>query len=131
MDKHSILEALDSRKDRSAWDRGVTAQAYEMVESVDVDDLPESREELRVLLLNGANGWTGYSYDGCALIYNADIAERYMTPSELKRYEAPGHDASMAFRGESLLDMQARACMQAFHRVRRAIVQLNAGRNDA
>ena len=125
MKKNSILAALDSRKDRSAWDRGVTAQAYDMVEAVELDDLPEDREELLALLLNGANEWFTYSYSGCALVYNGDIAERYMTPSELKRYNADGHDASMAFGGESLLGMQARACLQAFNRVRRTIAQLS------
>ena len=125
MNKNSILAALEDRKDRSAWDRGVTAQAYDMVEAVELDDLPEDREELQALLLNGANEWFNYSYSGCALVYNGDIAERYMTPSELKRYNADGHDGSMAFDGESLLGMQARACLQAFNRIRRTIAQLS------
>lgn len=46
-------------------------------------------------------------------MYNVDIAARFFTPSELRRYMADGHDASMAFRGESMLDLQARALRQA------------------
>ena len=44
---------------------------------------------------------------------NVDIAARFFTPSEMRRYMADGHDASMAFRGEPLLDLQARALSQA------------------
>ena len=54
-----------------------------------------------------------YSYGGCALVYNVDIAARFFTPSEMRRYMANGHDASMAFRGEPMLDLQARALRQA------------------
>ena len=46
-------------------------------------------------------------------MYNVDIAARFFTTSELRRYMADGHDASMAFRGEPMLDLQARALRQA------------------
>lgn len=41
-----------------------------------------------------------------------------MTPSELKRWLAPGHDAAMAFGDESLSDMYARACNRAYQLAR-------------
>ena len=82
------------------------------------------RRELENQLLNGASSWSQYSWGGCNLCYNIDIAERYMTPSELKRYMAPGHDASEAFGGEQLLDMQARALHQAFTHAYRAALRL-------
>ena len=49
----------------------------------------------------------------CALVYNVDIAARFFTQSELRRYMANGHDASMAFHGKPMLDSQARALRQA------------------
>lgn len=75
-------ELLNARHDRSAWDRGVTAYALDLLETF----ADTSAAELdRSALLNGASSWTEYSYGGCALIYDSDIAERLCTPSELKR----------------------------------------------
>lgn len=124
MNKFTIVDEIDKRRDRSQWDRGVTAQALDMLEDVESEDLPTTHAELEALLLNGADGWEDYSASGCALVCNYDIAARYMTPSELKRYNADGHDSSMAFHGEELLDMQARACRQAYMRIRKTINKL-------
>ena len=33
-----------------------------------------NRKELEKILLNGAENWNQYSYGGCALIYDTDIA---------------------------------------------------------
>lgn len=110
----TILEQLNPR---SKWGRAVRDDAMDMLGNLSDGDmeLPSDRHELRQLLLDGASDWTQYSYYGCALVYNVDIAEHYFTPSQLRRYMAPRHDASMAFNGESLLDMQARALRMAEH----------------
>ena len=83
----ALLEALRSEKPaRSAWDRGVQAAAVEIVEALDAsDELPASYKDFTGALLNGARDWDAYSWGGCALIYDEQIAERYCTPSELKR----------------------------------------------
>lgn len=123
MNKNIIIAKLRNRNDRSQWDKGVTAQAIDMLEGMEhVHDLPQG-SELETLLLDNAGDWYRYSSGGNALIANYDIAHRYMTPSELKRYNAPGHDASMGFCGESLLELQARACKQAYMRIRKTIGQ--------
>lgn len=121
MNKSTIIEELRNRSDRSQWDKGVTAQAIDMLEGMEhVTDLPQG-SELETLLLDNAGDWRHYSSGGNALIANHDIAHRYMTPSELKRYNAPGHAASMGFGGETLLELQARACKQACSRIRKTI----------
>ena len=97
MDYTTVLakatQTLDQRKDRSAWDKGVTVYALELAEQladavrggyIDADDLMAPRM-LRKALLNGADDWSTYSWGGCSLIYNSDIAERLCCPSELKR----------------------------------------------
>lgn len=101
-------------KPRSKWDHGVKDTELALLDSLDMPEtvLPDHFESRRALLLNGADNWREYSYGGCALVYNVDIAARFFTPSELRRYMADGHDASMAFRGESMLDLQARALRQ-------------------
>lgn len=115
MRKSELFEILESRKDRSAWNRGVTAYALDMVDGLELEDVDGVTEKD---LLNGARDWSEYSYGGCALVYDGDIAERLCTPSELKRKRG-GELAPNSY--EEWLDVQARACRQAAYRVRRAI----------
>jgi len=88
---------------RSAWRRGVKAYALEMLDGIE-DGFTQAS------LLNGAESWRAYSYGGCALIYDADIAELLCAPSEYRRTRQ-GERAPNA--RESWLDVQARACGQA------------------
>ena len=85
MKKNDLLAAIESTKTRSAWERGVKEYAVELVENLDADDIPECRRDLEKLLLSGAETWGDYSWGGCSLIYNQDIAQRLCSPSELRR----------------------------------------------
>ena len=114
-----IKKNLETRKDRSAWDKGVTVYALEMLddvaESIDHNGKePETRAELKALALNGAENWEEYSWGGSALIYNGDIAERLCTPSELKKTRGGERRPNSR---EEWLDTQARALYQAFRRL--------------
>lgn len=111
-----VVAALGSRRDRSAWDRGVTAYALEMLEGLEVTELTARTVERT--LLNGAPTWRDYSWGGCALIYDADIAERLCCPSELRRTRGGERRPNAA---EEWLDTQARACFQAAHRIKRIV----------
>lgn len=104
-----IREALESRTDRSAWNKGVTVYALELIE-----DLEENTEVTKEILLNGADNWSQYSWGGSSLIYNEDIAERLCTPSELKKTRN-GERRPNA--NEEWLDTQARALFQACNRI--------------
>ena len=88
---------------RSAWRRGVKEYALEMIEGAEEGFAPVS-------LLNGAESWRAYSYGGCALIYDADIAERLCSPSEFRKTRE-GERAPNS--RETWLDVQARALGQA------------------
>ena len=68
-------------------------------------------------LLNGADNWRQYSEGGCALIYDADIAERLCSPSELKRCKGGERQPNSR---ENWIECQARALGQAANLVRRA-----------
>lgn len=109
----SVLHSLKLRKDRSAWDRGVTRYAIDMVEAAE-ETL--TRENCRQVLLNGAYDWEQYSLGGCALIYDADIAEQLCSPSELKKTRNGEHQPNGR---ETWLDVQARALSQAYARIKR------------
>jgi hypothetical protein len=103
----SALAIITASPARSAWARGVKAYALEMLEELAEQLDPTCSPEK---LLNGAKDWNEYSYGGCALIYNADIAERLCSPSGLKRTKNGDNPPS---RNEEWLDVQARALRQA------------------
>ena len=116
-----ITETLNARKDRSAWDRGVTAYALELVEDLETTANyygrdPETLQELNAWMLNGARDWSQYSWGGSSLIYNGDIAERLCCPSELKKTRYGERRPNSR---EEWLDTQARALYQAANRVSR------------
>lgn len=92
----------------SAWRRGVKAYALEMIEGAE-NEL-SALADLKKDLLNGADNWREYSYGGCALIYDADIAERLCSPSEYAKTRE-GQRAPNS--RETWLDCQARALGQA------------------
>ena len=112
--KQQLLEAVAAVKyDSSAWDRGVKAYAVDLVDGLDDDADLANEVMLQKALLNGASNWAQYSEGGAALCYNADIAERLCSPSELKRNKwgmLPPNGR------ENWLEVQARALWQA-HKV--------------
>ena len=116
--KSTLTSALANLKPgRSAWNRGVHAYAIEIVEGLD-DSADLSNETLlEKAMLNGAGDWQQYSEGGCALVYDADIAERLCSPSELKRVRGGERQPNAR---ETWLDCQARALAQAASLVRRA-----------
>ena len=116
--KKQLLEAVAAVKaGRSAWARGVKAYAVELVENLDDSADLANEVMLQKALLNGASSWAQYSEGGAALIYDADIAERLCSPSELKRCKGGERKPNAR---ETWLDCQARALAQAASLVRRA-----------
>jgi hypothetical protein len=112
---NTLTTKLNEINPRSAWNKGVKDYALEMVESAEVELTPEN---VKSELLKGARDWKEYSYGGCSSIYDADIAERLCTPSELKKKK--GGDLQPNTR-ETWLDIQARAISQAFRLINRLL----------
>lgn len=114
----TIIAELNTRKDRSAWNKGVTEYATELAESLDNwDKQPENVAELHEMMLNGADDWNAYSWGGSSLIYNQDIAERLCSPSELKRVTNKNGLRDYPNSREHWLDVQSCALNQASRRV--------------
>lgn len=114
MKKQELVEKLEKLTPRSAWSRAVVSDALDLIEKLDCLEFPNNWEELKKLLLNGAADWSEYSYGGCALVYNEDIARHYCTPSELRRVtHADGTISERANARENWIDVQARALQQA------------------
>lgn len=112
--------SIDCISPRSAWGRGVMTYARELFDQLresiewareNGEPSPlESREAVRAALLSGAEDWKQYSWDGCSLIYDGDIAERLCSPSKLKRKRGGELPPNAA---EDWLDVQARALRRA------------------
>lgn len=126
-----MAEIINGREQRSAWRRGVTAYALELLEDLEegvnggyisADDLNPPADFSRVLL-NGASDWSAYSWGGCSLIYDSDIAARLCCPSELKKTRDGERRPNSR---EDWLDVQARALAQAARVVRNAYREVTA-----
>lgn len=117
----------ETAKAKSCWRRGVALYAYELAENLQyLEKEPENVAELREMLLNGASDWEQYSWGGCALVYDGDIAERLCSPSEIRRCTNSHGLRQNANANESWLDVQARALRQAANMVVRAAREIGA-----
>ena len=113
----AIREAIEARKERSAWGKGVQAYALDLLDSFDDwrafneangYDVPKLDQ---YTALNGAKDWSAWAYGGCGLCYDYAIAERLCTASELKRTRGGERRPNAR---ESWLDVEARAVTQAW-----------------
>jgi len=104
-----LSQAIENHPARSAWDKGIKLYALELLEGVENFEVTDI--QLKKAILNGAENWLHYSEGCCSLVYNADIAERLCTPSELKRNRCGDCDPNA---GETWVVCQARALHQAF-----------------
>ena len=111
--KTVVYNTIELMTPRSAWNKGVQTYALELLDDdyIILETVTTGKDGLKTLLLNGAQNWREYSYGGCSLIYDNDIAERLCNPSELKRCNGGNWQPS---RNENWLDCQSRALGQAF-----------------
>ena len=102
-----LAARINAENARSAWSKGVKIYALELLEELDTaindgyfkaEDVND-RFKLRAQLRNGAASWHDYSWGGCSLIYDPDIAKRRPNSRE------------------DWLDVQARALSQASGRI--------------
>lgn len=124
-----IKNYILTQKERSAWKKGVKEYSFELLENLEgqiengylTNEIFESPKLLDKAMLNGAENWSQYSWGGCSLIYDGDIAERLCTPSELKRTRNGERKPN---RNEEWLDVQTRALYQAAIQIKNAIAKI-------
>ncbi len=109
-----LKSAIENEKARGAWANAVKNDAYTLIEELGNNESDDyefyGSPADRKALLNGAQDWKQYSWGGCALCYNADIAKHYCSPSELKKTDNGNRRPNAR---EEWLDVQARALYQA------------------
>lgn len=125
----AVANEVEQAKTRSAWSKGVKAYALEMLECFEEsrqwceangESVPELDE---VTALNGASDWRAWAYGGWGLVYDAYIAERLCTPSELKKLRGGARVPSGV---ETWLDIEARAAFQAWAMICHAVAMVEA-----
>ena len=121
------VESIESKKGRSAWERGVNNFAVDLLHELQTaiddgyffaDDL-KSGKLIERAFLNGASDWSQYAWGGSGLIYDGDIARALCNPSELKKTDNGNRRPN---RSEEWLDVYARAMFQAASKARRALL---------
>ena len=118
---NELRKLVEEIPNTSAWKRGVKEYTDELLDNLEekaqyYERLPRNEKELKEWLLNGAMDWEDYSYGGCSLIYDGDIAERLCTPSELKKKDG-GRLAPSRYK--TWFDEQSEALCYACIRIKR------------
>ena len=133
----AVANEVNNTKTRSAWSRGVKAYALEILANFDAwrdiceewrtiygadscEDCPTLDEHTA---LNGAKDWSAWSYGGCGLVYDAYIAERLCTPSELRKLDGGERVPAGA---ATWCDIEARAARQAWRMIAEAVRVIEA-----
>lgn len=121
----AVLNDCNEKPERSTWARGVQSYAVEIAHTLadQVHEVEPTRAAIKHIALNGAADWYQYSWGGCSLVYDEDIAKLLCPPSTLKRKR---NGALPPNSREEWLDVQARALSQGLWRVFR--IALNLGR---
>lgn len=105
----AIENIIDNSTFRSAWLRGVRDYAIELLSKIDTEYCT-GKELDEKILLNGASNWKEYSWGGCSLIYDSQIAASLCNKTELKKTKNGSRKPN---KEEEWLDVQARALYQA------------------
>lgn len=120
----AVRKAIEARKERSAWGKGVKTYALDILASFEEwrrwneengESLPELDERTA---LNGASDWSAWAYGGCGLVYDSYIAERLCTPSELRKLDG---GAKVPTGAVTWCDVEARAARQAWRMIAEAV----------
>ena len=109
-----LYNKIALKKVKSKWEQGVKMYALDLIEEADengIDLLTMKTSDLEVTVLNGAKDWYDYSFGGCSLIYDEDIAKRLCTPLQLEKTRNGKREPN---KFETWLDVQARALYQAY-----------------
>lgn len=116
---NKIIKKLETLKCRSAWARAVRDDAIDLLTQTELNEIDLSNTHLlEKALLGGAENWHQYSWGGCGLVYDCDIAKHYCTKSELKVTQ---NGLKRPNSKEQWLDTQARALYQACELIKNTI----------
>ena len=114
------VKRANLRKNASKFVKGVYDYVGDLIGSLEDDFIIEVENidykkqiinNFKNKLLNGARNTHEFSFGGCSLIYDGDIAKRLCTASELKKKK---YGRLQPTKSTTWLDVQARALFYAF-----------------
>lgn len=123
----AVSNEVMNNKTRSAWSKGVKAYALDILTKFEEWQKLNELEGLECLeldeakALNGASDWSSWAYGGCGLFYDAYIAERLCTPSELRKLQYKTGGMRTPAPCTNWLDIEARAARQAWQMIAKAV----------
>lgn len=124
--KTQLLQAIRNYKNgRSVWAKAVKEDAICLIsENISKHNKHLALSNTTLLekaLLNGAENWGQYSWGGCGLVYDCDIARHYSNNTELKITKNGNRRPN---KQEEWLDVQARALYQACELIKQVFWQI-------
>lgn len=104
---------------RSTEDRAILVYMAELIDNIRNHsvDFASSAQDIERICLNGANNWQHYSFSGCSLCYNDQIAELILPPSRRNRY---GSERLLVMQG-NLLSMASLRLKRLFNEYKRSV----------
>lgn len=106
----NLRELKNSKKRISTWKKAIFTYARELVDGAEEKLTYENCEKV---LLDGADNWHRYSWDGFTLEHDYDIAKRLCTPSQFKKHYGYW-GIKEPNKKEDWKDIQAKALYEAF-----------------
>lgn len=97
-------------------------KAKETLKEMILSDIAEYKEEikdyetLKKAALNGADSFKHASYSGCYLVYDYELAKLFCTQKQFEKLDNR-KQFPQGIGGQSWLDIQARALIQAFREI--------------
>lgn len=115
-DISTIKTFIENSSYRSHWEKGVKDYALEMISQCDKKNIVSYKQipnHCNAAHMSDYAIAKALSEGGCFEIYDADIAKRLCTPSELKRHTRKDGTLRDLPHEESWIDVQTRAVYQA------------------
>ena len=120
---NNIIQTLEEWKKHTSTklDKAILDDAIALLDNLKYTSYQiNTLKDVRKALLNGARDWNQYSYGGCALVYNYDIAKHYLSEDKQQDFKFKRGPEKGCWNGIKLLDFQAtclreasRACLKA------------------
>lgn len=113
---NNIIRTLEGWKQHTSTklDKAILDDAIDLLDNLKETSYQiNTMKDVRKSLLNGARDWNQYSYGGCALIYDGDIADHYLSEDKKNDFKFKRGPEKGCLNGIKLLDFQATCLREA------------------
>lgn len=116
MKAKEIIQKINQKKARSAWEKGLKIYAAELIQDMESAGIKDfDLDTVKKWNWNGAGNALIYSEGACSLVYEDDICNRLCPPSITRKHPSNPNGK------ESWIEVQARALTQAMANIRQIL----------